>query len=156
MDSVTPKELFEIYEDNCRKFGYCGDGCPLNEGKFCEKHIKEYEFKRMTFDELTLSYEAMVDLLHDLVNAKLLPKDVQLKVEQSLDDVNHPLHYTAGSIECIDAMESAFGNEAVQTFCILSAFKYLWRYDKKESAIKDIKKAQWYLNKYIELVEELQ
>lgn len=66
------------------------------------------------------------------------------------DNVNHPSHYTSGNIECIDAMLSAFGKEKVQHFCKLNAFKYVWRADKKNH-IEDIKKAVWYLNKYIEL-----
>lgn len=43
------------------------------------------------------------------------------------DNVNHPAHYTQGDIECIDAMLSAFGGDAVQEYCICNAFKYLWR-----------------------------
>ena len=69
------------------------------------------------------------------------------------DNVNHPPHYTNGSIECIDAMLSAFGKEKVQHFCKLNAFKYVWRADNKNHA-EDIKKAIWYLNKYIELEDE--
>ena len=39
--------------------------------------------------------------------------------------VNHPQHYNQGSIECIDAMVSAFGKEDVKAFCKINAFKYL-------------------------------
>lgn len=66
------------------------------------------------------------------------------------DDVNKPKHYTSGDIECIDAMVSAYGKEAVMAFCKCNAFKYIWRFDKK-NGIEDIKKALWYQNKYIEL-----
>lgn len=66
------------------------------------------------------------------------------------DNVNHPSHYTSGDIECIDAMIAAYGKEAVMAFCKCNAFKYQWRFDKK-NGIEDIKKAQWYQNKYIEL-----
>ena len=54
------------------------------------------------------------------------------------DNVNHPSHYTNGSIECIDAMLSAFGKEKVQHFCKLNAFKYVWRADNKNHAEKYI------------------
>lgn len=64
--------------------------------------------------------------------------------------VSHPSHYTQGGIECIQAMEAAYGKEAVATFCLLNAFKYLWRSEHK-NGLEDIKKAEWYLNKYKEL-----
>ena len=38
-------------------------------------------------------------------------------------------------------------------YCKGNAFKYLWRADKKNH-LEDIKKAAWYLNKYIELAEK--
>lgn len=69
------------------------------------------------------------------------------------DPVNHPAHYTSGSIECIDAMQAAFGDEAVKDFCLCNAFKYLWRHRQK-NGVEDLKKACWYLNRLIEEVEE--
>lgn len=67
-------------------------------------------------------------------------------------NVNHPSHYKSedSSIECIDAMEAAFGKSEVSHFCICNAFKYIWRY-KSKNGIEDINKAIWYLNKYLEL-----
>lgn len=72
------------------------------------------------------------------------------KRELTFDNVNRPSHYASGDIECIDAMTVAYGKEAVMAFCKCNAFKYQWRFDKK-NGIEDIKKAQWYQNKYIEL-----
>lgn len=68
------------------------------------------------------------------------------------DSVNHPSHYTNSEkgIECIDAMIAAYGKEAVMAFCKCNAFKYQWRFDKK-NGVEDLKKAEWYNNKYIEL-----
>lgn len=66
------------------------------------------------------------------------------------DVVNHPSHYANGDIECIDAMEAAYGTEAVMHFCQCNAFKYQWRFDKK-NGIEDLQKCQWYQNKYVEL-----
>ena len=68
------------------------------------------------------------------------------------DPVNHPSHYTQGGIECIDAMVSAFGKEAVATYCRINAFKYIWRSDHKGGK-EDIEKAAWYLKKYLEITE---
>jgi hypothetical protein len=61
------------------------------------------------------------------------------------DPVGRPAHYNQGEIECIDAMYSAFGAEAVATYCRLAAFKYLWRADRKGPGAQDIRKAVWYL-----------
>lgn len=66
--------------------------------------------------------------------------------------VNHPSHYTQGGIECIDAMTSAFGKKAVEDFCLCNVFKYVWR-TRQKNGLEDCKKAQWYMNKYVEMVE---
>lgn len=71
-------------------------------------------------------------------------------IEKSFHPVNNPLHYTKGNIECIDAMIAAYGKEVVMHFCQCNAFKYLWRFTNK-NGIEDLRKAQWYQNKYIEL-----
>ena len=63
------------------------------------------------------------------------------------DNVNHPAHYECKtSIECIDAMELAFGVDAIICFCLGNAFKYIWRHKHKGGA-EDLAKAQWYLGK---------
>lgn len=66
------------------------------------------------------------------------------------DPVNHPAHYTAGGVECIDAMVSAFGAREVSNYCICNAFKYIFRHERKNGE-EDIAKAEWYLAKYREL-----
>lgn len=68
------------------------------------------------------------------------------------DPVNRPAHYTSGGIECIDAMQAAFGVEAVKDFCQCNAFKYLWRHREK-GGLEDLKKARWYLNRLIREME---
>ena len=69
------------------------------------------------------------------------------------DNVNHPSHYETGNFECIDVMIETQGKEAVMDFCICNAFKYIYRHNNK-NRIEDIKKAKWYLDKYIELSEK--
>ena len=68
------------------------------------------------------------------------------------DTVNNPKHYTEGGIECIDVMIQTQGIEAVKSFCLCNAFKYIWRHENK-NGLEDIKKARWYINKYIEVCE---
>lgn len=64
--------------------------------------------------------------------------------------VDHPSHYNQGGIECIDAMVAAYGKEAVENFCLLNAFKYLWR-NRDKNGFEDIDKAIWYLSYVKEL-----
>ena len=68
------------------------------------------------------------------------------------DIVNHPSHYETGTFECIDVMQETQGKEAVMDFCVCNALKYLYRHRRK-NGIEDIKKARWYIDKYIELAE---
>ena len=68
------------------------------------------------------------------------------------DHVNRPAHYTSGGIECIDAMQAAFGAEAVKDFCLCNAFKYLWRHRNK-NGVEDLKKCRRYLNRLITEME---
>lgn len=70
-----------------------------------------------------------------------------------IDMVNSPPHYTQGGIECIDAMESAFGADGLSVYCKIAAFKYIWREERKNGT-EDLKKAIWYLNKCVELKEK--
>lgn len=65
------------------------------------------------------------------------------------DNVNHPAHY-AGKFECIEVMIETQGVEAVKAFCLCNAFKYLYRHNGK-NGVEDIKKAKWYIEKYLEL-----
>lgn len=65
------------------------------------------------------------------------------------DMVNHPPHYTAGGIECIDALKAATtGLEGIEAVCTANAIKYLWRWKFKNGA-EDLKKAIWYINRLI-------
>ena len=73
--------------------------------------------------------------------------------ELAEDVINHPNHYETGKFECIEVMQEALGVDAVKNFCLCNAFKYIYRHNRK-NGLEDIKKAQWYINKYIELSEE--
>lgn len=71
------------------------------------------------------------------------------------DNVNHPKHYETGKFECIDVMTEAIGVEYTKGFCLCNAFKYIYRCtNKHESPVEDVKKAVWYLNKFVELEGE--
>ena len=75
--------------------------------------------------------------------------------DEQIEKVNHPEHYKQeGRKECIDEMIDCFGVRDVIIFCFLNAYKYLYRYPKKNGQ-EDIDKAVWYIQKARELVDLL-
>lgn len=70
-----------------------------------------------------------------------------------VDMVNKPNHYRIfGDKDCFDAMIELFGKEAVQTYCVLNAFTYIWRHARKNGT-EDVLKAEYNLAKFKELEE---
>ena len=66
------------------------------------------------------------------------------------DNINHPSHYTDGNIEVIDYIEDkGFG------YHLGNAIKYISRAGKKDplKETEDLRKAVWYIERYIELKE---
>ena len=111
--------------------------------------------KTLPYAEELLFY----DLNEDKTQKEIKPSDAIVSITSATetpigktkyDSVNNPSHYTSGDIECIDAMVAAYGVEAVKDFCKCNAFKYQWRFDKKNGD-EDVRKAQWYQNKLMEL-----
>lgn len=77
------------------------------------------------------------------------------RFERKADAVNHPPHYTAGGIECIDAIKSAMtGLSGFEGYCTGNIIKYLWRW-KHKNGVQDLEKARWYLDRLI-LEEKLE
>ena len=75
-----------------------------------------------------------------------------MKTQNQTSNVEHPSHYNQGNIECIDAMIAAYTKEEVIAFCKLNAFKYICRANNKAKRLEDLQKADWYLDKVIELL----
>jgi hypothetical protein len=67
------------------------------------------------------------------------------------DPVNHPSHYTTGSIEVIDFIE-----DQKLPYHLGNTVKYICRAGKKDpkKTTEDLRKAAWYLNRYIDLLEK--
>lgn len=73
---------------------------------------------------------------------------------QPKDMVNSPSHYELpGDMEVIDVEIATQGVEAVKEHCVCAAIEYLLRHKKKNGA-EDVKKAHWWLSKYVELTEK--
>lgn len=70
------------------------------------------------------------------------------------DPVNHPSHYTQGSIECIDAIEAALDREQFIGFLRGQVIKYQWRLGLKDKTIQEAQKAHWYSLKLVSFLKE--
>ena len=80
--------------------------------------------------------------------------DLSKRVALEDDPVNSPQHYQ-GAIETIDYIVDVLGRHDAMNYCQGNVIKYtgmrLW---SKGNPIQDAKKAAWYLNKLIELMED--
>ena len=71
------------------------------------------------------------------------------------DPVNKPEHYNMGSIECIDYIRQVLGLEGHIAYCRGNAIKYQHRAEYKGKYLEDMRKHNWYSQKAIEAIEEL-
>jgi len=70
------------------------------------------------------------------------PKELKLPL---VDAVDHPPHYkSASGLEAIDVIEGF-----ALDFQLGNCVKYILRAGKKNDAVEDLRKAQWYLNRAI-------
>jgi hypothetical protein len=65
-------------------------------------------------------------------------------------EINHPPHYNTGKIEVIDFIE-----DQQLDFHLGNVIKYVSRARHKGKELEDLKKAQWYLDRKIKLLEKL-
>ena len=65
------------------------------------------------------------------------------------DMVNHPPHYTLGGIEVIDVLEA--WELPYHLACVV---KYVVRCRHKGRLLEDLKKARWYLERFIANIEK--
>ena len=73
----------------------------------------------------------------------------------NVDLVNHPDHYQSETgLETIDVIEAfTFDLKGIEAVCTANVIKYICRWKKKDG-LRDLKKAQWYLNRLIEIIEK--
>lgn len=133
---MTRAQKENLFDKLCAKKG---DG--LANCSKCSEFVNDLCSRKNTFD---FTDEELDMALRDM--EKTNPG------QHEFDTVERPEHYASTSIECIDAMVETQGVDAVKDFCVCNAFKYLWRHNSKNGD-EDIKKANWYLNKAVELMK---
>lgn len=70
------------------------------------------------------------------------------------EQVDHPAHYTHGSIECIDAIEAALGPDGFVAWLRGTIIKYQWRLGHKDAASQDAAKADWYSRRLVKALDQ--
>lgn len=84
-------------------------------------------------------------------------KEIEEEIENAAttEAVDHPPHYANGEIETIDYIVDVLGKYEAIAYCQGNIIKYtgsrMWT---KGNPIQDAKKARWYLNKMIWLLNE--
>lgn len=74
-------------------------------------------------------------------------EEAQEKIE-ARQAINNPSHYTYARVECIEIIE-----DLALPFHLGCAFKYLWRWNAKATPEENVRKAVWYLERWLELEE---
>ena len=70
--------------------------------------------------------------------------------EVRLDNVNHPTHYTKGTMECLDVIKACLSSSEFRGFLKGNVLKYLYRKGDKGDALEDLNKSCWYAKKLAE------
>lgn len=146
-----PFEYFRKPQGRPRK--YCPD-CAI---KFCHKSKKEVEeeAKMTTVDSNKTEDRQMEDSnkTEDRQKEDSSKETVQVPTDGHMDKmygnikhdaVNHPSHYTRGKIEVIDFIE-----DQQLPYHLGNVIKYIARAGYKGDKLEDLKKARWYLDRYI-------
>jgi hypothetical protein len=74
--------------------------------------------------------------------------------EKAFDEIEKPSHYNYGKYETIDVIVDTLGQYEAINYCHGNVLKYTIRMWHKGTPIKDAKKAKWYLEKMIELLQK--
>jgi hypothetical protein len=76
-------------------------------------------------------------------------KEVGDMIRKQDETVNHPPHYKQNAVEAIHVIQAGLG-AGFADYLKGNIMKYLIRY-KHKNGVEDLKKAQWYLAKLIEV-----
>ena len=110
--------------------------------------------KNYTVETAALPWNEITELVTEKIQKKeseKISKEEEVKEDTRMhqfDNVQRPMHYAAGSIECIDAIEAQLSAEEFRGYLKGNVIKYLWR-EKHKGGIESLQKAKWYLNRII-------
>jgi hypothetical protein len=117
--------------------------------KFCELEVGQMFVFGDELFVLEMETETKFRVARDeRLEAVIFDEDEVVFVDD--DVVNHPSHYSYGSIEVIDFIE-----DKELGFHLGNAIKYICRAGRKDKSkeIEDLRKAVWYIERYIKCLE---
>lgn len=163
-----PKEVKEVkVQTKCKRCGkmfeQTGKGRPAVNCPTCRAELSEPKKKALPKDnqskkvdevppviskmETTESYinsESVKDLYDCTDDVKVSCVTTDRKPNPISNAVDHPSHYNNGKIEVIDFIE-----DQQLPFHLGNVVKYIARAGSKGDKLEDLKKARWYLDRYI-------
>lgn len=104
--------------------------------KYCPDCLPKYSKVPKKKEETVQTIEEKVVKAIEEPEVKVTPKEE--------DVINHPSHYTRGKIEVIDFIE-----DQQLPYHLGNVIKYIARAGHKGDKLEDLKKARWYLDRYI-------
>ena len=154
---VNEKYMEEFLAGNFRSLLRAFDWEDTPQGEaFWFDVFKSESIKSTVLKELEVQYWDWFIYGSDEEDFDLRVHEVKVDEEETVtyDPVDKPAHYNMGGIECIDYIKQVLGLDGFIAYCHGNMIKYQHRYRYKQNPREDMKKAQWYLNKMNEALEE--
>lgn len=105
--------------------------------KYCPECLPKYS-------KVPKKKEVAVEPVEQTIIEKVEPEVKTVELPKQEDVINHPSHYTRGKIEVIDFIE-----DQQLPYHLGNVIKYVARAGYKGDKLEDLKKARWYLDRYI-------
>lgn len=114
--------------------------------KYCPECLPKYSKvpKKKEAKEVVLSLAPKKEEEKEVVLSLARMVANTLEEPKKEDVINHPSHYTRGKIEVIDFIE-----DQQLPYHLGNVIKYIARAGYKGDKLEDLKKARWYLDRYI-------
>lgn len=155
-----PKEVKEIkVQTKCKRCGkmfeQTGKGrlavnCPTCRAELSEpkKKVSPKDNQSEKVNEATPVISKMETTMKEIIIKKDDIKDISVTTDKKnnliSNVIEHPSHYNRGKIEVIDFIE-----DQGLSFHLGNVIKYIARAGSKGDKLEDLKKARWYLDRYI-------
>lgn len=155
-----PKEVKEVkVQTKCKRCGkmfeQTGKGrpavnCPTCRAELSEpkKKVSPKDNQPEEVDESTPVISKMETTVKEIVIKKDDVKNIGITADKKHNPIsnviNHPSHYNRGKIEVVDFIE-----DQGLSFHLGNVIKYIARAGYKGDKLEDLKKARWYLDRYI-------
>ena len=133
--------------------GFVKEKTDATTANFEEKNKSEKKSSNYFSKEWTKVKDSMSESRATISKDSNIPGCVTKSLEEAIDYVNRPPHYTSGKYEVIDVIKDKLSIEQYYGFLCGNILKYMMRWQNK-NGLEDLKKARWYLTKLIEEKEK--